>query len=355
MPARKTYATLVLIAFIYLVGANLQTGWVYLLTAFIVSLIAVSYVVGKAAIRKVQIDRVMPGRATAGRPIKVKYSVRKAPPHFRVEDTGIELTASGTTESLSIEKEKALQRGIYELSELKVKSSYPGGWFTFAASLSQPHTLVVWPEVDAVQLGVASGGGSGMMAAPSRADRGLEYAGVREFKPGDSIRRIHWKRTARSGEVFVRETVSNSSQLFVVFADNRCTEDYDAELFEHQVAVAASVVDWLWRNSLRQKLVFFDDGRLKTIEGTYEQLMDVLAGIKPEFSNGRANGTADEVFEQSAEGAVLVYIVPQAASEHELLSGFRDVLAVCVGNTKGCAGTRNIFVAVEQGTRRWLL
>lgn len=355
MPARKTLATLVLIAFIFLVGANLQTGWVYLLTSFIISLILVSYFAGKSIAKKIKIERIAPDRAVAGQPVKVKYRISKAAPHFSVEEPAIGLSASAASRESLIEREIRLKRGVYKLNELKIKTSYPGGWFTFTKALHQSQLLIVWPEVDVVNLDLALSGGSGELAAPSRANRGLEYAGVREYSPGDSIRRIHWKRTARSGELFVRETISHSSAQFIVFLDNRCPESCDFELFEHQVSAAASLLSYLWRKDYKLTLAFFDKGKLVIREDSYERLMDILAGIEPDFNAARTNGTVDDIFEQSAEGAALIYILPQLGREHELVKKFKDVVAVCVGSAGGCVGARNISVAVEKGKRTWLL
>lgn len=58
----------------------------------------------------------------------------------------------------------------------------------------------------------------GGVAAP-RAGVGTELFGVREFRPGDSLRRIHWRSTARRGELTVREYEPPGLRLLTVVVD----------------------------------------------------------------------------------------------------------------------------------------
>lgn len=355
MPARKTIAIVIVTVFLYLVGANLQTGWVYLLTSFIVSQILISYVVGKINTARAVAVRVAPGRAVAGEQIEFRYRIKNAPPHYVLSEDAAGVRLSGSNSSGWLRDSRIMHRGIYRLEEIKIRSTYPGGWFAFTKKIKAPHRLVVWPETDRVQLDLALFGGQGELHAPARINRGPEYAGVRKYRPGDSIRRIHWKRSARSGAIFVRETVASGTRSYVLFLDNRCAAGFDRELFEHQVSAAATVLNYLWKKGATVTLLSFRDGRLNVSKGSYEQLMDVLAGVEPDLTNGKTNGTADEVYELSAAGALLIYIMPQYSAAHPLLEKFQDVLAVCTGNQPGCADARNIYINVEQGRRTWLL
>ena len=56
------------------------------------------------------------------------------------------------------------------------------------------------------------------MAAP-RAGSGTEMFGVREYRPGDSLRRIHWRSSARHGELIVREYEPPGVQTLGIFCD----------------------------------------------------------------------------------------------------------------------------------------
>jgi len=56
------------------------------------------------------------------------------------------------------------------------------------------------------------------VAAP-RAGSGTELFGMREYRPGDSLRRIHWRSSARHGELVVREYEPPGVQTLGIFCD----------------------------------------------------------------------------------------------------------------------------------------
>ena len=53
-----------------------------------------------------------------------------------------------------------------------------------------------------------------------RAGSGTEIFGVREYRPGDALRRIHWRSTARRGELIVREFEPPGVQNLGIFLDS---------------------------------------------------------------------------------------------------------------------------------------
>jgi uncharacterized protein (DUF58 family) len=56
-------------------------------------------------------------------------------------------------------------------------------------------------------------------AAAPRAGSGTELFGVREYRSGDSLRRIHWRSSARRGELVVREYEPPGVQTLGIFVD----------------------------------------------------------------------------------------------------------------------------------------
>jgi len=71
------------------------------------------------------------------------------------------------------------------------------------------------------------------VAAP-RAGTGTEVFGVREYRPGDPLRRIHWRSSARHGELIVREYEPPGVQTLGIFCDpappNRAVADQIARI-----------------------------------------------------------------------------------------------------------------------------
>ena len=56
-------------------------------------------------------------------------------------------------------------------------------------------------------------------APATRAGSGQEVFGVREFRPGDSLRRIHWRSTARHGELIVTEFEPPGARTLAIYLD----------------------------------------------------------------------------------------------------------------------------------------
>ncbi len=74
------------------------------------------------------------------------------------------------------------------------------------------------------------------VAAP-RAGSGTELFGVREYRPGDSRRRIHWRTSARIGELVVREYEPPGVRTLGIFCDPRPA---GPELADQVARIAAS-------------------------------------------------------------------------------------------------------------------
>jgi uncharacterized protein (DUF58 family) len=81
----------------------------------------------------------------------------------------------------------------------------------------------------------------------SKKGAGIDYYGVREFRSGDPLRHVHWKTTARRGELVVREFERETGTPLVVLVDNRAGNDTRKEygvLLDAEARLAASVVHY---------------------------------------------------------------------------------------------------------------
>jgi uncharacterized protein (DUF58 family) len=141
-------------------------------------------------------------------------------------------------------------RGVYRVGPLELTAGDPFGFFTRRAVLAAREAVVVYPRVFPLRrLGFPLGSGLGLAQRrrslqedPSRA------AGVRAYRPGDPLRRVHWKATARHRELQVRmlDPAAAPLLLLVLAAD---TFDfpwtrYREDLFELAVSALASIA---WR------------------------------------------------------------------------------------------------------------
>src|SRR6266545_5945397 len=87
---------------------------------------------------------------------------------------------------------------------------------------------------------------------------GIEFADLREFVPGDRVRRINWRATARRGKPWVTETHPDRNSDVVIFLDTFLeARREDAGTLDLAVSAAASIVAHYLREKDRVGLVSF--------------------------------------------------------------------------------------------------
>ena len=122
------------------------------------------------------------------------------------------------------------------------------------------------------------------VALASAVGQSDEFVALRDYRPGDSLRHIHWRSVAKCDRLVVRE---NEDEFFVRHAlilDTCATVEDDA-VFEEAVAVASSFVCAIETQESLLDLLFvgpqaytFTAGRGV---GHVEQMLTVLAGVEP--------------------------------------------------------------------------
>jgi uncharacterized protein (DUF58 family) len=114
-------------------------------------------------------------------------------------------------------------RGHYRTGPLMVRTTDPFGLVRLDRTFTATSEVVVTPQV--FELTRAGGGGSGGSAGEARPRRigltGADDVLVREYRQGDDLRRIHWRSTARSGELMVRREEQALDPSTTVLLDTR--------------------------------------------------------------------------------------------------------------------------------------
>jgi len=119
------------------------------------------------------------------------------------------------------------RRGRFTVPPLQAVSGYPFGLVQRSADLGSPVEVLVLPalgKLDADRfrrfLGYAERGDHWESQATRRQPMGpAELHAIRPYQPGDSQRSIHWRTTARRGELMVREFEEESSENLVLIVD----------------------------------------------------------------------------------------------------------------------------------------
>jgi uncharacterized protein (DUF58 family) len=98
----------------------------------------------------------------------------------------------------------AVVRGATGMSRVRVESGAPLGLLVAAIARDYRQVLVVHP-VRVAPDHLAHPSGRSQEAIDPRVGAGLELAGVRDYRPGDDPRHVHWRSTARRGHLVVTE------------------------------------------------------------------------------------------------------------------------------------------------------
>lgn len=114
-------------------------------------------------------------------------------------------------------------RGRYRIGPLTVRVSDPFGMIELHRTFSKASELVVTPKVErlpAIRL-VGAWAGSGDNRPRPFSTGSVADVTVREYRRGDDLRRVHWRSTARVGELMVRREEQPWQARCTLFVDNR--------------------------------------------------------------------------------------------------------------------------------------
>ncbi len=151
-------------------------------------------------------------------------------------------------------------RGRYRLGPLSWRSGDSLGLASISAGQAAPTPLSVTPPVTGLaDLSHGSGVGLDGEAAALRSGlAGPDDALIRDYRPRDDVRRIHWPSTARAGRLMVRREDRAWDPTALVLLDSRRSRHSVGAVstsFEWAVAAAASVGVHVARGGFRVDLI----------------------------------------------------------------------------------------------------
>ena len=138
------------------------------------------------------------------------------------------------------------RRGVFQIGPAWVSGSDPFGLFHVARRIGPERTVVVYPAtVDLESFNLSAGQFLGGDRRRSGWHQTTPFvAGVREYSPGDPVRHVHWRSTARAGRLMIKEFDSEPVADVWIFLDldarvQRGSEEESTE--EYGVTIAASI------------------------------------------------------------------------------------------------------------------
>jgi uncharacterized protein (DUF58 family) len=178
------------------------------------------------------------------------------------------------------------RRGRYRVGPLAVSVTDPFGLARRSEPSAGEVDLVVRPRVHEIVAPVAVGSriSAEHEATSARAvvsDLGDEFVTLRDYQVGDDLRRVHWRSTARTGELMIRQDEARWRSRAAVVLDVT-SGAHDAESFEVAVEAAASVTARLVRLRRRVEVVTSAGEVLGTGGDPRRDVIDTLATVGPD-------------------------------------------------------------------------
>ena len=232
---------------------NTGNNLLYLLLGAMLGFIAVSSWLSEQVIRNLRIYRRTPRGVTVGNPLRIHYEVenhRKRVPSFALEIGEDGLPGLGFlpflptgARAVTRSENRFVQRGVYPLKAVTISTSFPFGLFKKARDIPLKGELVIWPRTDRRVRAASPAGGRnprvGSLSMGSAGPRG-EYRGLKEYRPGDDPRDIHWRTTAKLGRPVVREFEQDDAETLWLCLDARGEPGERAEAAVEMVASLAA-------------------------------------------------------------------------------------------------------------------
>ncbi|KJL33567.1 DUF58 domain-containing protein [Microbacterium azadirachtae] len=170
------------------------------------------------------------------------------------------------------------RRGVVSVGPVSVVRGDPLGLFERAHRRDDPIDLFVHPRTivfDGQSLGFLRDL-EGLPASDLSRDD-VSFHALNEYQPGDDLRRVHWRSSARTGVLMVRQYEETRRSHFVIGLSRAANEYAEPDEFELAISLAGSVGLRAIRDS--QHVDLRVQGRALP-SGTGKQLLDSLAGVE---------------------------------------------------------------------------
>jgi uncharacterized protein (DUF58 family) len=246
-----------------LVIAAFSTGWSFL---FYLVYLGVLVVGGSYVLTRLGLADLEAGYAVnqlsghVGDRIRVTYTLRNTSripkPWLEIHNPtslpaglpGRAISLGGRTERSWLIRTPLTRRGHFRIEPLQIRTGDPFGFFESSASVGSGINVTVYPRLEPIPLWrLPASNLDGSHAMRERTLQATPLATtVRPWAPGDAFNRIHWKSTARHGDIQVKEfDLEQTADCWIVLDLERAIQrgSGDESTVEVGVRAAAAIAD----------------------------------------------------------------------------------------------------------------
>ncbi len=258
---------------------------------------------------RLKVWRTLPNRLQVGVANKIELEVVNtgaraalvqikddAPAEFTIEPEVLALRVSPQSRARMHYRATPQKRGKFEFGDLHLRVRGPLGFIWHERLVPSKIPVSVFPDMrgasrllladaalDLVNLGLRK---------LRRDGRGSEFARLRDYAQGDSVREIDWKATARRGRPVTRVMESERSQTILIGVDagrSMAARVDGLTKLDHAVNAALFLAFVAVRNGDRVGLVVFADGVKSFLapaagRAQYRKIVDALYSARPHLT-----------------------------------------------------------------------
>jgi uncharacterized protein (DUF58 family) len=245
-PTRRGWAIAAVALLLYLFANQTQVGWLYVMSALAAGMWLTALFLPRRMLRGLTLVRRVNGSEN---PVELEFYVGNA---VTVE---IALTNAGRTPALQVRGEETCpfapaadrsrpffvsglpaganislnyettcaRRGWFEFPSVALSTRAPFGFFFARRKVPAPTGVLVFPEYRELERLDLFDRLPAAQNVFTCIGVGGEFVGVREYRPGDSPRHVHWRTTARAGQLIVKEFAAETEPGLTIALDLRAS------------------------------------------------------------------------------------------------------------------------------------
>lgn len=293
---------LIVLAISFLGAAvNSMAGWLYAISGIMFAIAIVNIWLSPRSLNGLQVHRTPIRPISVGEDLTVEITLENVTRRPKVllqvqDDLPSQLGTMPKKSIRAIARQRQhrwtytcqpRQRGVYHWETLSLRTAAPFGLFWCRRTLTAPAHATVYPQILPLvrcplvdQMGTSSGVRWQASRQSQKANEGLTRA-VRPYRWGDPTRLIHWRTSARYGELRVRE-------LEELTADNQIligldtSDRWSQPTFESAVIAAASLYTYGVQQSIEIALWMPHTGILQNKHALLSALAEIMPGKHPQ-------------------------------------------------------------------------
>ncbi len=276
-------------------ATNTMAGWLYVLSGTLFALVGLNIFIAIKTTKKLQIKRSAIAPVSAGDELTIELIITNPTKSAKnliaiVDKLPFVLSPPVTTVIETIAPQQTIKliyyahcqkRGIYYWQEIDLKTAAPIGLFYSTRKRNINISAIVYPQILTLKtcplidlMGTEESKQRQSEKLYQNSSEGITKT-LRTYRFGDPIRLVHWRSSARFGDLQVREleTITGGQEI-IICLDNSST--WQEKYFEQAVIAAASLYFYGSYQQLEVKLWTADTGMVKG----NKVVLETLAGVE---------------------------------------------------------------------------